>query len=188
MEKRLWWMVQAYELHQSFWLRGAKVEAEGLFSWRLWSVCFLKCHVRWADDCPLLFGTQHHFCSVRVLGHWRWYFLKFLFYIGMDPINNVVIVPGGQQRDSAIYIHVFILLQTPPPMQAAISHRAEFPVLYRRTSVATHFKYSSVYIVVSNSLSSLWPCFPIGNCKFIFCQSFWFVIKFICIIFLIFPR
>ena len=29
---------------------------------------------------------------------------NFLFYIGVQPINNVVIVSGGQQRDSAIRI------------------------------------------------------------------------------------
>ena len=39
------------------------------------------------------------------------FFLIFehLFYIGVQPINNVVIVSGGQQRDSAIHIHVSIL-------------------------------------------------------------------------------
>ena len=30
-------------------------------------------------------------------------------------MNNVGIVSGGQQRDSAIYIHVTILLQAPLP-------------------------------------------------------------------------
>ena len=29
---------------------------------------------------------------------------NFLFYIGVQPIDNVVIVSGGQQRDSAIRI------------------------------------------------------------------------------------
>ena len=36
-------------------------------------------------------------------------FLNFLFYVGLYPINNVVIVSGGQQRDSATHIHVSIL-------------------------------------------------------------------------------
>ena len=40
-------------------------------------------------------------------------FLNYLFYIGVEPINNVVIVLGGQQRDSAIHIHVSILPRTP---------------------------------------------------------------------------
>lgn len=53
MEKRVWWMgpAQAYELHQSFWLRVAKVEAEGLFSRGLWNMCFLKHDIKWVDAC-----------------------------------------------------------------------------------------------------------------------------------------
>ena len=39
-------------------------------------------------------------------------FFNFLFYIGVYPINNVVIVSGGQQMNSAIHIHVSILSQT----------------------------------------------------------------------------
>ena len=44
-------------------------------------------------------------------------FLNFLFCIGVQLINNAVIVSGEQQRDSAIHIHVSILPQT--PIQAA---------------------------------------------------------------------
>ena len=42
-------------------------------------------------------------------------FFKTLFCIGVSPINNVVIVSAGQQRDSPIHIHVSILLQIPLP-------------------------------------------------------------------------
>ena len=35
-----------------------------------------------------------------------------LFCIGVQLINNVVTVSGGQQRDSAIHIHVSSLPQT----------------------------------------------------------------------------
>ena len=38
---------------------------------------------------------------------------NFLFYIGIHLINNLVIVSGEEQRDSAIRIHVSILPQTP---------------------------------------------------------------------------
>ena len=38
----------------------------------------------------------------------------FLFYTGVQMINTVVIVSSGQERDSAIHIHVSILPQTPP--------------------------------------------------------------------------
>ena len=42
-------------------------------------------------------------------------FLIFLFYTELQMINNVVIVSGGQQRDSAIHIHESILPQTSLP-------------------------------------------------------------------------
>ena len=42
-------------------------------------------------------------------------FLIFLFYIGVQPINKVVIVSGGQQTGSAIHTHVSILPQTSFP-------------------------------------------------------------------------
>ena len=40
--------------------------------------------------------------------------LNFLFCIGVQLINNAVIISGGEQKDSAIYIHVSILSQAPP--------------------------------------------------------------------------
>ena len=39
-------------------------------------------------------------------------FLKFLFHIGVQLINNVVLVTDVQQSDSVIHIHVSILFQT----------------------------------------------------------------------------
>ena len=40
------------------------------------------------------------------------YFFKcFKFYIGVQLINNVVLVSGIQQRDSVIHIHVSLLFQ-----------------------------------------------------------------------------
>ena len=65
-------------------------------------------------------------------------FLKTCYFI---LINNVVIVSGGQQRDSAIYIHVFILFQAPLLTR---QHWAEFQVLYNRSLLSIHFKYSGV--------------------------------------------
>ena len=43
------------------------------------------------------------------------FYKNFSFCIGIQPINNVVIVSGEKQRDSAIHIHAFILSQTPLP-------------------------------------------------------------------------
>ena len=44
-----------------------------------------------------------NFCGIDLL--------KFLFYIGLELINNVVMVLGVQQSDSVIHIHVSILFQ-----------------------------------------------------------------------------
>ena len=41
------------------------------------------------------------------------YILKTLFYIGVWLITNIMLLSGIQQSDSVIYIHVFILFQTP---------------------------------------------------------------------------
>ena len=64
---------------------------------------------------------NHGFFGYRILSWELFFFLlffpffNFLFFIGVELINNVVITLGGQQRDSAIHIHVFILPQTPIP-------------------------------------------------------------------------
>ena len=50
-----------------------------------------------------LLGTTHLFI----------YFESFLFHIGVQLINNVVILSGGQQRDSIIHTHVPILPKLP---------------------------------------------------------------------------
>ena len=41
------------------------------------------------------------------------FLLNFLFCIGVQPVNNVVMVSGEQRRDSAIHTHVCILPQLP---------------------------------------------------------------------------
>ena len=43
------------------------------------------------------------------------FFFLLLFYIGVQLINNVVIVSSGQERESVIPGHVSICLQTPLP-------------------------------------------------------------------------
>ena len=68
-----------------------------------------------------------------------------------EPINNVVIVSGEQQRDPAICIHVSILLQIPFPSTLPCN----IPGLYSRSSLVIHFKYSSVYMSIPNSLTIL---------------------------------
>ena len=70
-----------------------------------------------------LFGrlTEKIFSLFKVLIFF--FLLKFLFFIGVQPINNVVIVSGQHQRDSAIHTRVSILSQTPPPSR--LPHNTE---------------------------------------------------------------
>ena len=44
-------------------------------------------------------------------------FFYFFFHIGVQLITSVVTVSGGQQRDSAMHIHVPILPDTPLPIR-----------------------------------------------------------------------
>ena len=90
-------------------------------------------------------------------------FLNFLFFIGVKLINTVVIVSGEQQRDSFIHIRVSILPQTPLPSR--LPHNIEesfmFHVLYSRSLLVIHSKYSSMYMSIPNSLTISYPhCFP----------------------------
>ena len=51
------------------------------------------------------------------------YFFNFLFCIGVQPINNVAVISGEHQRDSAIHIHISILCKLPshPGFQIRLS-------------------------------------------------------------------
>ena len=52
----------------------------------------------------------------------KFFFLNFLFCIGVLLMNNAVIVSDEQQRDSAIHIHVSILPQTLLPSRLPHKH------------------------------------------------------------------
>ena len=47
--------------------------------------------------------------TLLLAGYYTLLYFFFLFCIGVQLINNAVIVSGGQQRDSAIHIHVSVL-------------------------------------------------------------------------------
>ena len=69
-------------------------------------------------------------------------FLNFLFYIGVDPIHDIVIVSGGQQRDSVILVS--ILLQTPLPPKLPCNTDQSCLCYVVGSLLVIHFKYSSV--------------------------------------------
>ena len=49
--------------------------------------------------------------SLVAVTAWDFFFFNFPFYIGVQLINNAVLVSGVQQSDSVIHIHVSILFQ-----------------------------------------------------------------------------
>ena len=56
------------------------------------------------------------------------------------------------------FSHTYMCIHSPPnspPIQAATQHWAEFPVLYSRIALVIYFKYSNVYMSISNSLTTL---------------------------------
>ena len=80
-------------------------------------------------------------------------FFTFLFCIGVLLINNVMVVSGEQQKDSAVHIHTAVLPQTPHPSR--LPHNIQqSPMCYIvRTCWLFPFKYSSAYMSISNSLT-----------------------------------
>ena len=50
--------------------------------------------------------------DTAVEGDRFFFFFSFLFYTGVKPINNVVIVSGGQQRDAMVHIQASVLKVT----------------------------------------------------------------------------
>ena len=81
------------------------------------------------------------------------YFFELLIFIGVELINNVVIVSGEQGRDSAIHTHVSILPQTLLPPR--LPHNTEQSSLCCTISPCCyiHFKYHSVYMTIPDSLN-----------------------------------
>ena len=77
-------------------------------------------------------------------------------------------VSGGQQRDSAIHIHVSICLQTPLPFRLPHNIEQSSRCYPCGPLLVIHFKYSSVYPSITTSLTipSLQSS-PSSNHKFI---------------------
>ena len=73
---------------------------------------------------------------------------KLLFYVAVQPINSVVIGPGGQQRDSALRIHVSMLLQT-PPLSRLPGNTEQSSLLYSGILLVIHFKYDMLHLCLA---------------------------------------
>ena len=68
--------------------------------------------------------------------------------------NNIVIVSGEQQRDSAIHMCIHSPPNS-PPIQTVSSHWAEFHVLYCRSLLVIHLKYP-IAALCMNAFTFLW--------------------------------
>ena len=98
------------------------------------------------------------------------FIFKILFYIGVYLINDFVKVSGGQQRDSAIHIYGPLLHQTPFP--------SRLPLTIEQNSLCRTvgprwlliFKYSSVYMLISDSLTVSSPLATKSVSQFLFCK------------------
>ena len=88
-------------------------------------------------------------------------FLKnFLFCIGVQLINNVIV--SGEQ-DSAVHMHISMLPQTLLPSRLPHNLKQSH-VLYNRSLLGIHFKYSSVYMSIPSSLTIPSPdSFPLST-------------------------
>ena len=63
---------------------------------------------------PVIYSTTPHHTFVKKItceSLSLLSFFKLLFYIGMESINNVVLVSGIQQSDSVIHVHLSILFK-----------------------------------------------------------------------------
>ena len=88
--------------------------AAGLLPERLPQAACVPCQVTaplkvacWALPSPAGFQGQFPSSPLHCVYHLSFFF-NFLFYIGAELINNVVLVSGVQQSDSVLHIHVSI--------------------------------------------------------------------------------
>ena len=65
------------------------------------------------------------------------------------------------------YIYMYPFSLKLPSHPGCHKHWAEFPMLYSRTLLVIHFKYSSVYMSIPDSLTNPSPTSPPDNHKFI---------------------
>ena len=76
---------------------------------RRWRLCL--CSLPFAIPTPTTYVPDAYQILCACLLNNKCLFLNFLFHIGIELIDNVVIVSGVQQSDSVIHAHVSILFQ-----------------------------------------------------------------------------
>ena len=79
----------------------------------------------------IMLGSQWVFFLIAKLYFFLYFFTPKTFGIEVQPINDVLVVSGEQQRDSAIHIHGFLLPQTLIPSRLAHNVEQSWMVLSR---------------------------------------------------------
>ena len=121
-------------------------------------------------DCNPPGSSVHGILQARIL-EWvarEYIFKKNLYFVlGYSRLtNNIVIVSGEQQRDSAIHIHVFIRPPSPPPIQTA--HDIEqSSMCYTVGPCWLSILDTTVCTCQSKLLNYFPPVLPPGNHRFI---------------------
>ena len=88
-------------------------------------------------------------------------FLSFkTFYIGVQSVNNAVVISGAQQKDLVKHKHVSILTKLPSQRGRHIT-LSRVPCALQWSLFVTHFKYSSVLHFYFLEVSSLIRCYTI---------------------------
>lgn len=72
-------------------------------SWELLNKLIYAKHLK---QCLAVVSIQYMLAFFPTKYEWTFFFKHFLFYIGLESINNIVIVSSVQQSNSAIHIHV----------------------------------------------------------------------------------
>ena len=113
------------------------------------------------------------------------FFLNFLFCVGVQLNNNAVIVSGEEWGDSATHTRVSDLPQT-PLLPMVPQNTEQVPMLHSRSLLVIHFKYSKCVPGHPNRLNYCWlPSYRCGQsqvCSLSLGVCFCFVGKFVCFI------
>ena len=105
-------------------------------------------HYRLSQDNCTKYSSLYHTVGPCSLSSITLFFFL-MVYVGVYSINNVVIGSGGQQRDSAIHIHVSILPQIPshPGFQVTLSR---VPCAIQKVLVGYPFYLYQCHIILIN--------------------------------------
>ena len=110
---------------------------------------FIKIHMKHNDTFMQWAFSRSLVIAPVAMGPCSFLF-SFILYWGVANSLTMLLVSGGQQRDSATHTDVSILPQT--PFAPRLPHNIEFPVLYSRSLLVFHFKYSHVYMPIYGSM------------------------------------